>query len=139
MNIDQIIEQCAKECGLPTYLYARIREANVKMDNIRKYPLLWRQFNDRISFGKLDNIRRRTFTFHFLDLLCEGEPDTEIQILPIVNDMESRAYNFLKLLKRSGCELDLASTTLVPTLEKQMDAFLAGVRCDVVITYNTCR
>lgn len=141
MNIDKVIEECAKDCGLPTYLYARIREANVRMDDVKEFPMLWRQFNDRIGFTKFEGQRRRNCTFHFLDLLSNGEPDTDTEVLPLVSDMETRCYAFLKKLKSAGCDFDMTAVTLTPTVEylKYLDTFVAGIRCEIAFTYNICR
>uniref|UniRef100_UPI004055BC35 hypothetical protein n=1 Tax=Alistipes sp. TaxID=1872444 RepID=UPI004055BC35 len=135
MNINEVIRQIAKDCGLASYLYARIKEANYIVDDITEYPFLWRQFNDRIGFTNITGQRKRTTTFHFLDQLTGLEPDTEKEVEPIVESMSKACADFLRGLKKAGCEVDMRSVTMTPTIVQYLDAYLAGVYCEVTITY----
>ncbi len=141
MDIDRIIEQTARDCGLNTYFFARVKEANLRLSDIQNYPILWRQFNDEIQYTKLKNERRIKTTFHFLDQLPSHNPDTMTEVLPIVRRMDSACRIFLESLKFQGVELRLAGLTVTPTVEyaRTLNLPLAGVRCDVTFTYSLCK
>lgn len=141
MDIDRVIEETAVGCGLNTYFYARVDEANLRLEDIQNYPILWRQFNEKIQYTEIQNERTVTLSLHFLDQLPNAHPDTVSEVLPIIRRMESACRLFLQSLKCQGVKLKIAGQTVTPTVEyaSSLDAPLAGVRITIPITYKTCK
>lgn len=135
-SLNDIFRACAEAEGLHTYLYARIAEANYLMDDVREYPVLLRQFNERISETRLVGQRRRRTTLYFCDALGKVEPDTETEVRPIVEKMEERAFAFIARLRKTGIEVEII-TEATPFYGK-FDTLVAGISMPVTLTYNLC-
>ena len=135
-SLNDIFRTCAEAEGLHTYLYARIAEANYLMDDVKEYPVLLRQFNERISETRLSGQRRRVTTLYFCDALGKAEPDTETEARPIVEKMEERAFAFIARLRKMGIEVE-AVTDATPFYGK-FDTLVAGISLPVTLTYNLC-
>lgn len=135
-SINEIFKECAEAEGLGTYLYARIAEANYLMDDVKQYPVLLRQFNETISETRMSDTRRRTLTLYFCDALGEAEPDTETEVLPIVEKMEERAFAFVNRMRSMGIGVELV-TDATPFYGK-FDVLVAGVTLRATMTYNIC-
>lgn len=81
-SLSKIFEDAAKECGVNTCLYARIKEANYLLDYVKEYPVMLRLFQEPIYETNLTNRRRRRTTLYFLDALGKPEPDTQTEAAP---------------------------------------------------------
>lgn len=141
MNIDRLIAEIAEGCGLNTYFFARINEANLRLQDIQNYPILWRQFNEEIRYTKFENEREVRTTFHFLDQLPQYNPDTDTEVLPIIRRMDQACHDFLQCLNRNGVKIKISGVSVVPTVEyaRTLTLPLAGVRCNVTFTYRICK
>ena len=135
-SLNDIFRTCAEAEGLHTYLYARIAEANYLMDDVKEYPVLLRQFNERISETRLSGQRRRVTTLYFCDALGKAEPDTETEVQPIVEKMEERAFAFINRMRSMGIEVELVANA-TPFYGK-FDVLAAGVTLSAIMTYNIC-
>lgn len=135
-SINEIFRECAEAEGL-TYMYARISEANYLIDDIKQFPILLRQFNETISETRMSDTRRRTTTLYFCDALGKAEPDTETEVLPVVEKMEERAFAFIDRLRSMGIEVKLVSDS-TPLYDNRFDALVAGVTLRATMTYNIC-
>lgn len=135
-SINDIFKECAKASGLHTYMYARIGEANYRMDDVRQFPVVLRLFNETIAETKFDTVRRRTTSLIFCDSLGKAEPDTETEVMPIVERMENRAFEFIENLRRRGIEVQTV-TNMTPFYSR-FDSLVAGVSVTVMLTYGTC-
>lgn len=135
-SISTIFKDCAKKSGLNTYMYARLGEANYLMDKVKQYPVLLRLFNEKIGETHIPEIRRRTTTLYFCDALGKADPDTETEVMPVVEKMETRAFDFLSQLRKEGVDVSLVSD--VTPYYAKFDAFVAGVYLTVTLTYNIC-
>lgn len=134
-SLSKIFEDAAKECGVNTCLYARIKEANCLLDYVKEYPVMLRLFQEPIYETNLTNRRRRRTTLYFLDALGKPEPDTQTEAAPIADRMEQMAFSFIDNLRRNGIEVQVES--LQGVVEK-LDALAAGVEAKLVLTYNVC-
>lgn len=141
MNIDKLIAEVAEGCGLNTYFFARVNEANLRLQDIQNYPILWRQFNEEIRYTKFENEREVRTTFHFLDQLPQRNPDTETEVMPIIRRMDQACHMFLLCMKKHGVKIDMQGITVIPTVEyaRTLNLPLAGVRCNLTFTYRTCK
>lgn len=135
-SLNDIIKRCAADSGLHTVMYARMGEANVRMEEVTQYPVLLRLFNERIAETNIRMRRSRRTTLYFGDALGEVEPDTEMTVAPVVEKMEQRAFDFIASLRKAGIEVSLVSN-MTPFVGK-FDALIAGVKCDLTLTYNIC-
>lgn len=135
-SITAIFKECAKASGLHTYMYARIKEANYRMDDVKHFPVLLRLFNDKIAETNIDTIRRRTTTLIFCDALGKAEPDTETEVMPIVEKMETRAFEFMNQLRQRGVEVQLVSD--MTPFYNRFDSLVAGVSVTITMTYSIC-
>lgn len=135
-SLNEIFRECAEACGLHTYMYARLGEVNYRMDDVFEYPVMLRLFNESISETNVRMQRMRRTTLYFCDALGEPEPDTELDVAPIVDKMERMAFEFVGELKRRGITVGQI-TAMTPFID-QFDVLCAGVKCDVVVTYSIC-
>ena len=135
-KLSDIFRECAEKCGLHTYMFARLGEANYRMDEVYQYPVVLRLFNETISETSLAMVRRRRTTLYFCDALGEAEPDTEFDVSPITDEMERRAMEFIDELRRNGITVERI-TSMTPFIN-QFDVLSAGVRCEMTFTYKVC-
>lgn len=136
ISLSKILKECAEAEGLCSYMYARIAEANYLMDDVKQYPVLLRQFNEKISETRMSDTRSRTTTLYFCDALGKAEPDTETEVQPIVEKMEERAFAFINRLRSMGVEVKLISNA-TPFYGK-FDVLVAGITLSATMTYNIC-
>ena len=135
-SINNIFKECAKAIGLHTYMYARIKEANYRMDDVRQFPVVLRLFNETVSETKIDMMRRRTTSLIFCDALGKAEPDTETEVMPIVEKMEVLAFDFINNLRQHGIEVQLVSS--MTPFYSRFDSLVAGVSVTITLTYPIC-
>lgn len=134
-TLNDILEECAHESGFPTYLYARMGEANVIIDHVTQYPALLRAFTETVYETQLATTRRRRMVLYFCDALGAAEPSTSYSVAPIIEKMENRAFGFVNGLRGHGIEVDVQSAT---PFVGELDALMAGLRMELTITYSTC-
>lgn len=135
-SLNDIFKECAEAAGFHSYMYTRKGEANYLMDVIKQYPVLLRAFDEKISETNITATRRRMTTLYFCDALGNVDPDTETEIKPIVEKMETRAFDFINNLRSAGIEVSpIVGAT--PFYGK-FDALVAGVTLSVTLTYNMC-
>lgn len=135
-NINSIISECAKSSGLHTYMYGRINEVNYRMDDVKHFPALVRLFNETVAETNLGDQRRRTTTLIFCDALGKAEPDTEREVMPIVDKMETRAFDFIDNLRQRGVEV--RTVTNMTPFYSRFDSLVAGVSVTLTLTYSVC-
>lgn len=135
-SINNIFKECATASGLHTYMYARIKEANYRMDDVRQFPVVLRLFNEAVSETKFDMMRRRTTSLIFCDSLGKAEPDTETEVMPIVEKMEALAFEFIDSLRRHGIEVQ--SVSGMTPFYSRFDSLVAGVSVTLTLTYSVC-
>lgn len=136
MNINEIFKECAKIAQLHSFMYARLDEANYLMDDTMSYPVLLRLFNETISETSTRDVYKRKTTLYFCDALGKAEPNTETEVMPVVQKMESRAMTFIAELRKHGVEVDMISN-MTPYYGR-FDALVAGVTVEVTMTYRNC-
>lgn len=135
-NLNQVFKECAKASNLHTYMFARINEANYRMDDVKEFPVLLRLFNETISETNNVDERRRTTTLIFCDALGKAEPDTESEVMPVVEKMENRAFEFVENLRRRGIDVQIISN--VTPFYNRFDSLVAGVSMNITMTYSVC-
>lgn len=135
-SLNETIEQCAKKSGFPSYLYARMREANVEMDKITQFPALLRAFNETIYETRFADRRRRRSTFYFCDALGAAEPNTSYSVAPIIDKIESKSYAFVSSMRQLGIDVEIHSATPFVGL---LDALVAGIKMEFTMTYSICQ
>ncbi len=137
MTFNEIIEHCAKECCIPTYMYARLDEANVNMDATTQYPALVRAFTETITEGSsaLEGRRRRRMTLYFCDAVGEVMPDTQFSVTPILDALEMRVFDFFGRVREHSVEVDIQGIT---PFVGQFDGLVAGWKAEVTMSYSEC-
>ena len=135
-KLGDIFRECAEKCGLHTYMYARLGEANYRMDAVYQYPVVLRLFNETISETSISTVRKRRTTLYFCDDMGEAEPDTEFDVSPITDKMEQCAMDFIEELRRNNVTVERV-TAMTPFIN-QFDVMAAGIKCDITFTYKIC-
>ena len=134
-TLNDILEECAHESGFPTYLYARVDEANVDFDHINQYPAILRVFGDRIKETKFKTSRTRIVKLYFADALGLAEPSTSYCVAPVIGKVETRAFEFVNLLRERVTEVEVTDAN---DFIGKFDTLMAGVYMELNITYSTC-
>ncbi len=135
-TLNDTLEHCATHSGFPTYLYARMGEANVHMDEVTQFPAIVRAFNETIYETKIKNTRRRKSTLYFCDALGEAEPNTSYSVAPIIDKIEMRAFAFVDNMRHNNIEIEIQSAT---PFVGRFDALVAGIKMELTMTYSMCR
>lgn len=134
-SLNDHIDKAAEACGFGSYIYARLKETNYILGTITDYPVLVRQFFETITPTNIDRVYNRSSRFLFCDDLGESEPDTETEVMPIVEKMIDRSAEFFDELEKRGVEVQVQK--IVP-FAARFDQLVCGVECEVTMTYSTC-
>lgn len=134
-SLNDHIRKAAEDCGFGSYLYARLKETNYILGSISKYPIVVRNFFETITPSEIDLTYARTTQFLFCDDLGESEPDTETQVMPIVEDMIIKSEEFFNALIRRGLDVNILRIT--PFIAR-FDELVCGIECEATITYSAC-
>ncbi len=134
-TLNDHINKAAEACGFGSYIYARLKETNYILGAITAYPVVVRNFFETITPTNLDRVYNRAARFLFCDDLGDAEPDTQTQVMPIVEEMIDRSVEFFEALQNRGVEVQV--TKITPFVAR-FDQLVCGVECEVTMTYSTC-
>lgn len=133
MNITEIINQTAAECGI-TVVFARVEESKLILDKVRSFPILVRSFAESVSEGKNGYRVRRTMLY-FCDSVAK-QADTATKVAPVCDKMEALAFDFFAKLRKKGVTVEIQGG-LMPQ-KSNLKAEEAGMLVTVSLTYNPC-
>lgn len=126
----------AAECAGLSVVYCALEGANVVLDNIRRYPVVVRPFNDsaRLIEGLLPQWEE-THLLYFMEPCPTSDSLAFEDLRPTVLRMRAAAYQFVEAMRSMGVEVTFGDFT--PTMSR-FDALETGVSVSMTFRYSEC-